>query len=273
VKWKQILAGIVFVLIVISSFGIPFGKGNPPKDSEEGEPFLNSDEVADFLVAMGADRETISKMDIPDIYRSDISDDFLEWANLSRDEAVVLIKDMFYQVIISGPQALKEFANVLPSEPPRAKLDFGSKTLDAEREKSSNIAVYGKIPEFKNQEERWEWMDKLGEVDHAVEKIVVGRYFPPGPVGSSGIGNGYMIVSINKEAKGKESLSKEIYALFDEAAKKKGIMDIPVVFEECSDTKVIEDSGRDTYYRPIRGGIQVENLDLVQAYINDRLFR
>lgn len=250
----------MFALIVANSLSGSFGEGNSP--DEERDPILTKSEVADFLVAMGISRETISKMNISDVYPNDISDDSLERVNMSREEGARFLKDLVHQVIASGPQAIEKcLSKVLESSiPPKPKYDFGPKTLETEREKTDTITIYGRIPKFETQEERQKWMDKLGEVVDKINEADQAAIIPDEVV-MYGIGDGYLVVGINKEVKVEESLIKEVYAIFDEVAKNEGIMDIPVVFTKMKSEWIKNCGGRDEKYRPIWGGIQVVNPD------------
>ncbi|MEA2054424.1 MAG: hypothetical protein U9O96_04830 [Candidatus Thermoplasmatota archaeon] len=254
-KWKTLLTGFVFVVLISSV--VSMGGAN----SAEEKPVLSSEEVKDFMVVVGADRKAISERDISPVYRSDISDDFLQWVNMSVDEGANFVKNMVQQTIEGGSEALKDCLKQLPppGKPSRPKLTFGPETLDGEREKPSTIAVYGEIPAFETQEERWEWTDKLHRTNDRVDEMHRAGAMPDA-VCTYGIGAGYHVVGIDKDRTVKDTLLKEVYELFKRAACQEGMDNPPVVFEKVCNTSLIEDT-RDKQYRPIRGGIQCQNPD------------
>ena len=105
-------------------------------------------------------------------------------------------------------------------------------------------------------------MNKLKEIDNGIEKTLVEKFFRKGAVVASAIGEGYMELWIDKKScNNTQCLLNEIYFLIDNAARKKEVKEIPVVFSDGSDFKIVLDAGREDKYRPIWGGIRVENRD------------
>src|SRR5665648_73374 len=127
------------------------------------------------------------------------------------------------------------------------------KKADEEYEKSGRgsykpeyIAVYGKLPEFETEEEKMDWFHNQEAVAKGLRNKTSPFFYPSGPIISTGRrADGYFVVAIYKNFAVDKSLLDEIYGLFDEEAKKRGIREVPVRFmledliqldEEVADT-------------------------------------
>lgn len=131
------------------------------------------------------------------------------------------------------------------------------KMADEEYEKSGKssykpevIAIYGKLPELETEEQRWNWFYKDQQaVIEGLRNRTNSYYYPAGPVISHGRNDdGYFVVAIYKNLTVNKTLLDEIYGLFDDEAKKKGIQEVPVrfVLEDFVQLDVeVEDSNKD----------------------------
>ena len=269
-NYKTLTTGVTFAVLAFGSVVSAAGHGSGGE-----EPILTQGEMMDFMEALGAERDILSGENVSPVYRRDISDGFLQWANMSESDGIAFLKNMVQQTIDNGPEGLKDALSGLPrsGEPPRPEFTFGPETLDAERGKPSTIAVYGKIPAFETQEERWDWMDTLSRTNDRIDEIHRAGDVP-NEVRNYGVIAGYHIVGIDKNCTSKEAVMDEVYGLFERAARQEGMKDVPVVFEEVSNAALIEDA-RDEQFRPIRGGIQCQNPDPygLDPYIYNRLLR
>jgi len=152
--------------------------------------------------------------------------------------------------------------------------DFGPKILeDIKRYEPTCIEAFGKIPSFKNDYERKIWLDKLDIIGNKVLNKI--PYEPPGPEGpviAYGYSvYGYFFVDIHKDYPYNQTMLREIYDVISMYAREEGIDDIPVVFRKSlppipdvivlNSSNVTAKSGRDDRYRPIIGGVRVENCD------------
>jgi len=111
------------------------------------------------------------------------------------------------------------------------------KKADEEYEKNGRmepevIATYGKLPELKTEEQRWNWFYKDQEaIAKGLRNKTSPFLYPSGPIISIGrYADGYFVVAIYKNFTVDRPLLDEIYGLFDEEAKKRGIYEVPVRF-------------------------------------------
>ncbi len=251
-KWKILSLGIVIVLITANG-GI----------ASKEKPFLSKDEIKGFLTSLGIDEKTIATMNISDLYLSDIPDDFWSWMNMSKEESAKLIKDIIHQIINNESGALEKLIELFPVERERPILTFGPETLEELKDRSGVIAIYGRIPKLNAQEEKWKWVNKLQEIFNKTGHLIGEKFMKKNkivPMFATN-GEGYLEVYINRKiCNDIQKLVREIYSIIDATAKKLGIKEVPVVFFDGSDFKVVLDAGRTDKYRPIRGGIQVTNI-------------
>ena len=257
-NYKTLTTGVAFAVLVFGS--VVSAAGHEPADED---PILTRDEMMDFMEALGTERDMLSRENVSPVYRRDIADGFLQWANMSESDGIAFLKNMVQQTIAGGPEALKHVLDQLPrfrsTRPPKPELTFGPETLDAAREEPSTIAVYGKIPAFETQEERWDWMDTLSRTNDRIDEIHRAGDVP-NEVRNYGVIAGYHIVGIDKNCTSKEAVIEKVYGLFERTARQEGMENVPVVFEEVSNAELIEDA-RDEQFHPIRGGIQCQNPD------------
>lgn len=257
-NYKTLTTGVAFAVLVFGS--VVSAAGHEPADED---PILTRDEMMDFMEALGTDRDMLSRENVSPVYRRDIADGFLQWANMSESDGIAFLKNMVQQTIAGGPEALKHVLDHLPrsrsTRPPKPELTFGPETLDAAREEPSTIAVYGDIPAFETQEERWDWMDTLSRTNDRIDEIHQAGDVP-NEVRTYGVTAGYHIVGIAENCTAKEAVMDEVYGLFERAAHLEGMDDVPVVFEEVDNAQYIP-YARNARYRPIRGGIQCQNED------------
>ncbi|MDD3493230.1 MAG: hypothetical protein PHU95_02335 [Candidatus Thermoplasmatota archaeon] len=257
-NYKTLATGVAFAVLVFGS--VVSAAGHEPADED---PILTRDEMMDFMEALGTDRDMLSRENVSPVYRRDIADGFLQWANMSESEGIAFLKNMVQQTTAGGPEALKHVLDQLPrsrsTRPPKPELTFGPETLDAARQEPSTVAVYGNIPAFNTQEERWDWIDTLSRTNDRIDEIHRAGDVPD-EVRTYGVRAGYHAVGIAENCTAKEAVMDEVYGLFERAAHLEGMEDVPVVFEEVSDALLIEYT-RDAQYRPIRGGIQCQNVD------------
>ncbi|MBC7081827.1 MAG: hypothetical protein H5T44_06280 [Thermoplasmatales archaeon] len=269
----KIVLGVVISLILINGI---LGKGGE-------KPFLHKEEIEDFLTSLGIDEITISTLNISDIYLSDIPDDFWSWMNVSKEEGAKIVKDMINKIINNELGALEKFIELFSPEveTERPILTFGPETLEEVKSDPWVIAVYGEIPEFDTQEERWEWIDKLHKINEKerIEKFLEEYDYPNGPICMTGADErkGCFDIGIWEEYELDENLLNEIYLKIDAIATSLGIKNVPVIFAKASplifDVEIINETplsetkinafqpgrGRNDTYRPIIGGIQVTN--------------
>jgi len=261
IKRKTFLIGFILVFLVVSSFGVSFNRVNSVDYVNKHNPILTNTDIMEFMVAIGIEKKMLSETDISDVYLEDISNDFLNWTSMTREEGAYFIKDMVYNVINSGPQALENYLSKLPIDTERSKpkLTFGPETLDDKMEEQSTIAVYDDIHEMVTQEEKEKWLCNLREVKDEASEMIERYFVPQGPLTAYGIGKGFQMVGLKTWVKEYESLLDDIYAIIDNVAKEKGIEDIPVVFIEMGEP--VKDFSRIEKLRPIWGGILVWNND------------
>ncbi len=257
-NYKTLATGVAFAVLVFGS--VVSAAGHEPADED---PILIRDEMIDFMEALGTDRDMLSRENVSPVYRRDIADGFLQWANMSESEGIAFLKNMVQQTTAGGPEALKHVLDQLPcsrsTRPPKPELTFGPETLDAARQEPSTVAVYGDIPAFDTQEERWDWIDTLSRTNDRIDEIHQAGDVPD-EVRTYGVTSGYHVVGIAENCTAKEAVMDEVYGLFERAARLEGMEDVPVVFEEVDEDSLILDA-RDEQFRPIRGGIQCQNPD------------
>ena len=94
------------------------------------------------------------------------------------------------------------------------------------------VAIYGKLPELKTEEQRLDWFNKDQEaIAKGLRDNINTYYYPAGPIISHGRhADGYFVVAIYKNLTVDKPLLDEIYGVFDEEAKKMDIHEVPVRF-------------------------------------------
>ncbi len=110
---------------------------------------------------------------------------------------------------------------------------FAKKGLERmeNQQQTGVIATYGKEREFSIEDERREWLDKLDEIGRGVRGDMLTYHRPGGPVISYGYNyQGCLTVGFFEGGGVNESLMDEIYEIFDQRSRQKGIDDVPVVF-------------------------------------------
>ena len=94
------------------------------------------------------------------------------------------------------------------------------------------IAVYGKLPEFKTEEQRRDWFDKvrpaiLGELEYKTDQY----FYPEGPLIALGDRpDGYIEATVLENSTVEKLLMDKIYGMIDDEAKKKNVREVPVRF-------------------------------------------
>jgi hypothetical protein len=139
--------------------------------------------------------------------------------------------------------------------------DFGPGVLEEMKMKDPAIvATYGEIPTFVDDKGRRKWLDKLDRLREGIRDKITSYLYPEGAVIAYGYNvNGFSFVEFIEGSHFDKTLMDEIYQVVDKEAKEIGIEEVPVVFRVGSLPKL--DSGRDDVYRPIIGGVQVQNYD------------
>lgn len=148
-----------------------------------------------------------------------------------------LIINPVYGVNSSNSNLTKEDGNLDPVE--KDWRSESEKKADEEYVKSGKtsykpevIATYGKLPEFKTDEQRRYWLDKvLPAIKHDLDNKIVNQYFDPaGPLVMFGYGADGFTATVNKNLTIEKPLMDEIYGIIDDEAKKKNIREVPVRF-------------------------------------------
>jgi len=233
--WKILGIGIAIALIIANN-GV---NGIAGKE----KPFLSKNEIADFLASLGINEKTISTMNLSDVYLSDIPDNFWSWMNMSKDDSAKMVKDIIHQVTVNETGALEKLIELFYGKEKRPILNFGPETIE-ELKGKPRTTVYGKIPKLDTQEERWEWLDELKEIDRKIDKILIKQHgYPNGPMVICGVGEGYLLLSMYEKYKMDEDLLKKIYSKIDVIAKSIGITNVPVVIEKSSQLAMTCDAG------------------------------
>jgi len=96
------------------------------------------------------------------------------------------------------------------------------------------IGTYGKLPELKTEEESWKWFyQDLPAITRNTRNQTF-PYFSDGMLTEVGVyRNGYISVTVYENLTiDKQLLMDEIYGIYNEEAKKRGIQEVPVVFVE-----------------------------------------
>ncbi|MCK4731427.1 MAG: hypothetical protein KAT65_03115 [Methanophagales archaeon] len=137
-------------------------------------------------------------------------------------------------LLITGCVAYSIHAMFLTAEDPEKRLIEEYEKSDRKRDEPPVIAIYGKLPEFENEEQRRSWYANLDEIGKSVR--VRGEmhpyFYPEGPVIGYGHNReGYMMVMILKSTVIEKPLMDEIHEIFDRQAREIGIQEVPVVFE------------------------------------------
>jgi len=174
---------------------------------------------------------------------------------------VLVIFGSAIRIVIGENYEFVEFANqdrVETTGMTRELPSFGPETLEEIKKKPYVFEVYGKIPEFSTTEQRMRWLSLLENIAENVRKNhMLDRYFyPNGPVIAYGYDyRGYLRVSLEKNSSVNKTTLDSIYKAFDYHATKKRVRDVPVVFMFESFPAV---EARDSYWRPIIGGVQAQ---------------
>lgn len=95
------------------------------------------------------------------------------------------------------------------------------------------IATYGKLPELKTEDQRFNWFyrDQRAIIESSRDKIVDKYFYPKGPLVTFGTySDGYFEATVYRNLTVEKSLLDEIYGIIDEEAKKRGIHEVPVRF-------------------------------------------
>ncbi|MBE0525294.1 MAG: hypothetical protein IBX40_13330 [Methanosarcinales archaeon] len=94
------------------------------------------------------------------------------------------------------------------------------------------IATYGKLPELKTEDQRWNWFNKDQRmIMEGLRNKTLSYFTPKGPLVAFGTdSDGYFVATIYKNLTVEKPLLDEIYGIIDEEAKKRGIRDVPVKF-------------------------------------------
>lgn len=94
------------------------------------------------------------------------------------------------------------------------------------------IATYGKLPELKTEDQRWNWFNKNQRVImEGLRNKTLSYFTPKGPLVAFGTdSDGYFVATIYKNLTVEKPLLDEIYRIIDEEAKKSEIRDVPVKF-------------------------------------------
>ncbi|NJD76965.1 MAG: hypothetical protein FIB08_07710 [Candidatus Methanoperedens sp.] len=131
--------------------------------------------------------------------------------------------------ISDGGDPLKNINGISDAEK-KAEEDYRKNNV--ELNKSAAVATYGKLPELKTEDQKWNWTYKTQPAIIEGLKDRITLYFSPkGPLVVFGTDpNGYFVAVINNSLTIERPLLDEIYGLIDEEAKKRGIHDVPVMF-------------------------------------------
>ena len=92
---------------------------------------------------------------------------------------------------------------------------------------------YGKLPDFKSEKDRQNWMTKLDTLGNSIRaKGLLDSYFyPNGQIISYGYDHsGYFVVTFKNCSMVEKQQMNEIYEIIDVEARKLGIENIPVLF-------------------------------------------
>ena len=123
------------------------------------------------------------------------------------------------------------------------ELTFGPETLDKLKNDPNCVAAYGSMPTFTTSEERYQWIDTLGNI---LDKLYTAsfmqnqensKYFDPlGPIVTSGITfDGVIEITVNNTSEIDKPLLDEYYQIIDSKASSMGIKEVPVVFMREND--------------------------------------
>lgn len=140
------------------------------------------------------------------------------------------------------------------------KLTFSPSTFEDLKKSPDIFTTFGKMPFFENLEQRKEWLNLLHNVSDNVRdnpNYNISEYMhPKGPVVGYGYDiNGSLIVIVETGKTLKEPEIENIYNLFKMEGLKKGITDVPIVFEYGGVPKL---DSRTSSWSPLIGGIQIE---------------
>lgn len=146
-------------------------------------------------------------------------------------------------VSAQGSETTQESETPQGSETMTVKLTFGPETLDKLKNDPNCVAAYGSIPAFTTSEERYQWIDTLGNI---LDKLYTAsfmqnqensKYFDPlGPIVTSGITfDGVIEINVNSSSKIDKSLLDEYYQIIDSKASSMGVKEVPVVFMREND--------------------------------------
>jgi streptogrisin B len=137
--------------------------------------------------------------------------------------------------------------------------DFGPYIFDDLKKEPNFLLAKGQIPNYTNQVEKQNWIDKLDKCRVLLDndKNMTSYIYPKGPViGYAWNNHGYFMIMLYKNMNVTDSQIEEIYNVVNKTASKASIQEIPVVFSR-DDLFQDEVSGYDSYYRPIIGAIKV----------------
>lgn len=162
-----------------------------------------------------------------------------------KDNSSKTLMDEIYKLLYD--QAAKKSISEVPvvfesGDLPQLDTDWRSETekkADEEYERSGRglykpdiIGAYGKLPEFKTEEQRWNWLNReQPEIMEALGDKITPYFTPAGPLVAFGTNReGYFEATVYKNLTVERSKLDEIYRVIDEEAKKIGINEIPVRF-------------------------------------------
>lgn len=173
--------------------------------------------------------------------------------------AVLLVAIVFAGAAPTAPPDSVERAilGLNATEPHNEGLpDFGPEVFEKIKKDQKVLAIYGKVPTIKIETQKRNWLGNLDDIRKEGRKEMDSYFYPAGPVTVYGIDyEGYLVVMFNGSSN--KVLMDKIYKLLDIQAMQRGITEVPVVFESGNLPQF--DSLRTDYFRPIIGGVQVQD--------------
>lgn len=129
--------------------------------------------------------------------------------------------------------AVEALTNSMNDEDERVQTIARSAIEEIEAQNNDGvIATYGKERDFYIEDERRSWLDELAIISSSARDDMQKYIQPNGSVISYGYSyDGYISVEFQSGSEFNSTLMDEIYGIFDERAKKDGIIDVPVVFQ------------------------------------------